>query len=912
VRSRFSTRATVRWTQYLESRGEEAHVAGLEFESVVEALVGRSGDSALLDVFLTLRVAVAQLRLYSKESPQVLKVVTDTYHSIHSFLENAGTLTMSRTPRGLLVNGRPLQSAGTVTESLEASMLALLTDAQVKSITFRKGLGLDELITFLHALTRKFWDVKDGKEINKRLRDERVLQVTVDEVQYVALGEGDIVIEDAARKISGGETELASILNNLDQMLDTGAQESLASEVRMNLLKRLLDKDPNLLRKAREGNMGLGGLLGGEGEGGGPAAPRSDEGRIALEQAREAVADLAHLLRETPEELRPALRRVGKAIAQAFAHAPAVVAMIDGALSEAASKGKASAAPAAAADPPAVARGKAVLSMNDDDRLQAMSQEGAGLMDELAALGQLPLLQALLGGVSALLLDRLPRRRLSAARALNSFRRGLERNVPEAVFEEFERGVLQALEMERDGNVYSVLADITAFLADLRIRKARIDRTRECLELLHKHYHIKDPSFTQRGELAYIALERVASGVGFASIAEKVRSGDPETTRLLESLGAAATRFLIREIKSADSPARRMHFAQFILRAGAGAATVIVDEIQKTTSPSDVLHLIEVMPHAMPRDMAEMSLGGLLRHGSVAVRRRAAQALAEHGYLRGGGLVMDAFEAEADAPTRLAYLDCVGKLRHRGAVDRLLEIVEARSQPDELREAACQALGRIGDDRAVPVLAKLYFKGEKGLTKMLRLVPQGVRSAAARALASFPAHPEAREALKRAKEDHDPALRAVANQALYAPLQEAFGEMALGVQLISDADEIGPRNLKIGGALEEVTAADALRALAGAEATGALFLSFRGTPARIWLDAGLVIAAELEGRRDQEAFYEAVRRPEGYFVFRAGERAAARRILKPVDALIEEASRAPSVPLRPDSNAGRPPSGTVR
>ncbi|HUR39041.1 MAG TPA: PilZ domain-containing protein, partial [Planctomycetota bacterium] len=194
------TRGKVRWTQYLESRGREAHVAGIEFEQVIQGLGGRGSDSAVLDIFLTLRVSVAQLRLYPKDSPQVLKVVTDTYHSIHSFLETATTLTLSKTPRGLLINGRPLPERGTVSDSLEASTIGLMGESAIKSITFRKGLTLDELITFLHALTKKFWDVKDGKEINKRLRDERVNQVSVDEVQYVALGEGDIVIEDAARK----------------------------------------------------------------------------------------------------------------------------------------------------------------------------------------------------------------------------------------------------------------------------------------------------------------------------------------------------------------------------------------------------------------------------------------------------------------------------------------------------------------------------------------------------------------------------------------------------------------------------------------------------------------------------------------------------------------------------------------
>src|SRR5207244_2558856 len=118
------------------------------------------------------------------------------------------TLTLSKTPKGLLINGRPLGLQGAVAGSLESAMLALLQDSQVKSVSFKKGLTLDELITFLHALTKKFWDVKDGKEINKRLRDERVLLISVDEITYVALGEGGVLFFEQARTAMGEVTRL--------------------------------------------------------------------------------------------------------------------------------------------------------------------------------------------------------------------------------------------------------------------------------------------------------------------------------------------------------------------------------------------------------------------------------------------------------------------------------------------------------------------------------------------------------------------------------------------------------------------------------------------------------------------------------------------------------------------------------
>lgn len=910
-KAKTTTRGKVRWTQFLESRGREAHVAGVEFEMLVEGLGVRGSDSAILDIFLTLRVSVAQLRLYPKDSPQVLKVVTDTYHSIHSFLETANTLTLSKTPRGLLVNGRPLPERGTVSDSLESAMLTLLNDAAVKSITFRKGIALDELISFLHALTRKFWDVKDGKEINKRLRDERVNQISVDEVQYVALGEGDIVIEDAARKLAGGETELAKLLANLDQLIDSAANEGLGAEARLHLMKKLVEQDPNLLKESSTKDAaGKGPGIGGGGQGDG--TDLGDEGKVSFEQAKNALGDLAHLLKETPPQHHAMLRNVGKVFVDAFKHNPRLASLMVTVLSAetveslpGTSKPEEGNRPAESA---AVARVRLILQMNDEDRVQALTHEGNALLDELGALHEGELMRTLLGSLSGILLDRTARKRLSVARTLNTLRRGLERAGTPEVEDAFEQSVRTALDVERDPSVYSVLADMTAFMADLRIRRGRIDRARDILELLHRHYQIKDGTFPQRGELAYIALERVASGVGFASLSEKVRAGDPESTRIIEALDAAATRFLIREIKNAETPARRMHFASFISRAGAGAATVLMDELGKTSVPSDVLHLIEVMPIAMPPDMAEMGLGGLLRHATVAVRRRAATMLSEQTFPRAGGLLLDSLGAEGDPQTRTTFIECLGRLRFRGAVDALNKIVDERQQPEEVRCAACASLGRIGDVRAVTVLAKIYYKGEKGLTKVFRSVPTAVRAAAARALASFPTHKEAREALRAAKDDHDPTVRAVANQALYAPLQDAFGERALGVQVVSTADQI-VTGMKAGGVLQEIGIESVCLRLAALEATGVLSLNFIGPSGKVWFDAGLVIAAEFEGRRDHEAFIFMSGRREGYVLFQPNERAPERRMLAQVSSLVQEMQRSrvgPSGRTGSDSSI-RPP-----
>ncbi len=904
--TRFSSRGVVRWVQTVQESGGDAHLAGLEFEQSLQLPGEKGGDPHVLEILQVLRVSVAQLRLYPKESPQVLKIVTDAYHAMHSYLEDQGALTLSKTPKGLLVNGRRMTATGTVVDTLEASMLAVLGDAGVKSITVKKGLALEELITFLHALTKKFWDAKEGKEINRRLRDERVLQVSVDEVQYVAVGEGDIVIEDAARKLQGGESELARILESLDHVIDAAAGTGLVSEGRLHIMKRFLDQDPTLLGKI--------------GEAAKPAASpempasgaREAEGRIPFEQARDAVGRVAELLQMVPPELRGPLRDLGLLMASAFQHTPKLSSVLGALLTDEAVKGMTEWTEEAVGRRPqeaaSMTRGREILALPDEQKVQALSQEGSKILEELAAMGQKEMVQSLLNPVMASVTDHTTRQRLAAGKALLGMRRVLEKSVSQEVLQDLDQIGRVALEQEREAGVYPVMAELASFMADLRIRKGAAGSAIETLELLNRHYHIKDPQFAQRAEQAYIALERVSQGGGFASLTEKVRAGDPEAIRVLEALDAAAVRFLIDEIKSADTSAKRLWFAQFIARAGAGAAAVLVSEIQKVTSPSDVLRLIEVLPQAMPVDMAELALGALLRHPATSVRRRSALMVAELAFPRAGEMLLEAFHEEKEAATRLAFVECLGKLKYRPSLEALVEAAEDRTVPEDLRSAACLALGRLGDVRAVAALVKLASRGGwGGLTKVLRNVAPAVRAASVRGLALYASVPEARDAIREAEEDKDAGVRFAASQARLAPLFEALGDLVQGAQRIGSSDAIAKGVGKVAGDLLEAPLQPVCLALSEVEATGLLLLNFKGPTARVWMDRGLVTAVEFETRRDLDAFRAFKDRREGHFVFVPEEHAPERRMLSPLENLFHDSR------MRGDSGRlGGPSSGTPR
>src|SRR5579862_8446145 len=146
-------------------------------------------SAAVFELLNNLKLAVAQVRLYPKDSPQVSKSGASAYQALTAFLDQNGRLSLAAAPTGLLVNGQRLGAKDFATVTIESTLISFFLDAGIKSIVFRKGATLDEFLTFLDALVRKFWDVKEGKEINRLLQERRVMLITVDEIEYVAVGE---------------------------------------------------------------------------------------------------------------------------------------------------------------------------------------------------------------------------------------------------------------------------------------------------------------------------------------------------------------------------------------------------------------------------------------------------------------------------------------------------------------------------------------------------------------------------------------------------------------------------------------------------------------------------------------------------------------------------------------------------
>jgi hypothetical protein len=205
----------------------------------------------VIELLSQLRMSLGQLKLYPANSPQAQKALLPAQTLVATFPGGAqGKIVLARTLRGFLVNSKRLP-ASDATALMESYWLQVFQDAHVNSLVIQTSITVEELTEFMDGLSRRFWDLKDGKGINARLRDARVLHAWVEEVQFVAMSKGDLLIEGAANKLAAAGARVAEIVETLEGVIDSTADEGIAEQVRLEIMRKLIEQDPTLIAKAQ-------------------------------------------------------------------------------------------------------------------------------------------------------------------------------------------------------------------------------------------------------------------------------------------------------------------------------------------------------------------------------------------------------------------------------------------------------------------------------------------------------------------------------------------------------------------------------------------------------------------------------------------------------------------------------------
>jgi hypothetical protein len=862
-----------------------------------------------LELLTQVRIALGQLKLYPTTSPQAQKVLGPAHAAVVGFPGGTGRVSIARTIRGLLINGkRP--PAGDASALAEKAWLQSLQEAQVNSLVILSSISIQEFTTFLDSLGRRFWDLREGKAINAKLSEKGVLQAWVEEVEFVAKAKGDLLIEGAASKLEAAGARVTEIVQTLEQVIDGSVSEGLAEQVRLEIVRKMLIQDPLLIQKAKAANYyaepgedgggngagggegsgnGSGGVAGGTGPGGGgsegkgPSVPRVGKfpGWIPFEQARKSLTEIARLLQQSEGAQRETLRAIGHVILSSFRYDPLLRELLKKFLEDVCvdlmpawmTEEPQAPAPEKAKGPvEPEQRAAELLALPEEERIEKLFAEAQGLLRELTGRKRLDVATDLIKSLVDHARHVAAPHRLKAVKTLQQVYPLLLADGLDAARAVVKARLIPALDLERDRAIYPALLEMAVAAVEADVLGGNLDHAVPVLEALRKQrQQPDDKDYLERRDLTSRAVERMGSGPVLQVILEKLRSKHAAAARAAEALGGAAARGIVDRMRVSDAMAERIGLAQLLLKAGPEAGAVLAAEFLRIMAPSEALKLLDMVRLSMAEEQIESTLGAGLRHPALAVRRRAAAFLKGGGFPKAGGYFADALRAETEPSVRAMFVEALGALKHDTALGLLGQLLESKSEIDEVRFAAATALGQLSKPQAVPILVRVAAPRRALGLMVFTPAPPSVRAAAMRALSAYLHHAEVRETLRRSLEDPEAPVRSAAADALRTPLVQALGEPVRKATLVSDADKL--RAFAGEGAvgfLSDVPLDVLFRFLEESGRTGLLSLTMSGTLAQVYLQKGEVVAAQCGSAKGQEAFNQFCRKEGLGFLFIPG------------------------------------------
>jgi len=147
-------------------------------------------ESALQELFMTMKISLKNAAMYNQEHPAFAKAVTDVKEKFDSLFEHMSPIEISFSPHALLVEGKFWDE-----EKIYKELGRTFHFRKVKKFKVSRGVTLPELMVFMSHISLTPRDIFKKGGIEAILQDQNISHITVEELDYSQLlkGEGEEV-----------------------------------------------------------------------------------------------------------------------------------------------------------------------------------------------------------------------------------------------------------------------------------------------------------------------------------------------------------------------------------------------------------------------------------------------------------------------------------------------------------------------------------------------------------------------------------------------------------------------------------------------------------------------------------------------------------------------------------------------
>lgn len=272
------------------------------------------------------------------------------------------------------------------------------------------------------------------------------------------------------------------------------------------------------------------------------------------------------------------------------------------------------------------------------------------------------------------------------------------------------------------------------------IRQRRLAEAHPIVELFNlMHMGLVEKNDTAHA-IASDMIRELASDELLTLLFDEYASGTVDRDgagRLLVRLGDIPLNRFLDMLREQEDSNERVRILQIITDIGVRAVPLLRERLQRD-EPWYYLRNLAYLLGRVATPGAVTALQPLLLHKNERVREEALKSVQRIGGDERDSLLLSVLP-DAEEGFKSAIIEMLGTMKSVASIPTLLDLLKdkpllATALRGEMEEKICTALGKIGDPQALPVLSQI--SKSKGFLK-IRSYPEKVRIAAARAVSAI-------------------------------------------------------------------------------------------------------------------------------------------------------------------------------